>query len=273
MKIRTRQATLALALVTPVVLMVVTAQPFVAEPAAQGSGGGGMFGPLAPARAGASTFSPTAAGGGAYLLNNPWDCNASNANNTFTFSGGPPYNRVTRSSRGQAINVTAATNGAATGFSYADNSRGTGTGALQDTNSDGIYDTVVGNGMRRGTTAVNFSLALQLMDNNKDGNPDHVSVPWSEVNALGWIKGSDGCNDSEPQAWVPLADTNGDGKPDAIVFDLDGNGTADPEFYKSPPVVPAAVPSVNWSGLLLLALLLTSLAFWSLSRREGVRPA
>lgn len=232
-----------------------------------------MFGPLAPARAGGSTFFPTPAGGGAYLLTSPWDCNAANANNTFAFSGGPPHNRVARSSRGQAVNVTAATGGAATAFGYADGSRGVGTASLEDANSDGVFDTIVGDGMRRGTTPVNFTLALQLMDNDKDGNPDHASVPWAEVNALGLLGNGDGCNDTEPQAWVPLADTDSDGKPDAVVFDLDGNGTADPQFYRSPRLVPAAVPAVNWSGLLLLALLLVSLAAWAMTRREAVRPA
>lgn len=275
-----RQVLFGIALVTPLLWGVLVTSPFVAEPAAQG--GGGMFGPLTPASAGGSFFYPTLKAGTTYKLNSPWSCPTGSLADEVTFGGGPPYTMATRSNHGvgQTVRTTRWSNGFPVEFSYTDTRGWTGTLVLSDVNSDGVYDTVVGNGTRStsdapsaSATTANFTLALQLRDANSDGNPDRVSLPWAEVNSLGWLDPTDGCNDSEPQAWVPLADTNNDGKPDAIVLDLDGNGTADPQFYTSPTLVPTGVPSVNWSGLALLAVLLGSLACWTLARRQTLSEA
>lgn len=270
-----RQILFGLALVAPVVCAVLFGSPFVAEPVAQGAGGGGMVGPLAPVLAGGVGFYPQPLGGGNYLVDTPWNCDKGDGDDTFQFSGGPPYTTAARDNGllHQEASVSGFTGGFPTSFHFWDTGASFGNGGLNDTNADGVYDTFLGNGQTLLGGPVNVSLAFQLMDNNRDGNPDHISVPWAEVNALGWLDPTDGCNDTEPQAWVPLADTNGDGKPDSIVFDLDGNGAADPQFYTSPPLVPAAVPSVNWSGLALLAVLLGSLACWALARRQTLSEA
>lgn len=270
MRTRSRQAALAVVLVTPVVWTVMVTPPFVGKAGAQVANGG-MLGPGHPVRAGSSSFYPTAAGMGVYDLNSPWDCNGADSEDSVAMGGGSPYESAERNNEGtgQRLRVERFTGGLPIEFEYDDDSSGGGAAELIDMNGDMAYDMLTGGGSKGGGTPFSISFSLELMDESGEGEPDHVSIPWSQISAMGWLDPTDGCNDGEPQVWVPLADTDGDGAPDSIVLDLNGDSNPDPEFYRSPRLVAAmAVPTMDWLGLVMLGALLTGLALWTLSRRE-----
>jgi hypothetical protein len=187
--------------------------------------------------------------GATLAVQSPWDCNPADddneANLVDTNSDGK-YDRITRrSDRGlETLNVIPDGQGRISQITYVEGNR-QGSGAPVDANGDGVIDGlhvqyVLVSTITPPPTVVQTSLVQT--DVTGDGQPDYVSVPWSQASALG-VDTGDGCgpDGADPQIWVPLADTNGDGTPDGIAFDLDGNGVADPGFFGT--AAPIARPS------------------------------
>jgi hypothetical protein len=234
--------------------------------------------PLAPSRAG------TALTMNSNLLN----CNTSDSDHTgqlVDLQGGI-YQGVERNSdfgRHQALRANSVINGnQATGFNFEERTSptgplvGQGSGDLEDGDSDGAFETFDANGSTNAGKSVNISTNLVFGDRNGDGNPDHVSIPWALASQLG-VDTSDGCSaggsgGTDPQVFIPMADTNQDGRPDSVVPDLDGNGSPDPDLLRSPPLVAAAVPTMNTWWLATLGIGLMLMALRRLRVRDAYRP-
>src|SRR5262249_12676891 len=272
----------AAALLTPVIVVGLNSPPFMETPRAQLPNR--MFGPIFPALldtngngipdGGDAKAIPTRVGNLVTLIS-PLDCNPGDGDNQFTLGGslGGRLNTATRNADGgrqQELDITGGTGGKATAFAFSQNVGGTpignGTGGLQDQNLDGAFETFFANGSTAGGKTVNTAFSLVFGDADNDGNPDYVSIPWALSDMFG-VNSTDGCSagaagGSDPQIWIPLADSNGDGRPDSIIPDLDGDGVADGDSFTSPPLVAAAVPTVNPQWMTVLTVLLSGAAMW-----------
>jgi hypothetical protein len=283
---RIRRFLYAAALLTPVVVVGLNSPPFI-ETSRAAAVTNRLFGPNFPALldtngngipdAGDAKATPTRVGNVVTLIS-PFDCNSGDGDNQFTLGPGTLgglLNTATRNSDGgrtQELDITAGTGGKATAFSFSEKvggtAIGTGIGSLQDTNLDGAFETFSANGSTNGGKTVGTAFSLVFGDTNGDGIPDYVSIPWALSDLFG-VNPSDPCSaGANPQVWIPLADSNGDGQPDSIIPDLDGNGVPDPDSFTSPPLVAAAVPTVNSQWMTALTVLLSGLALWMLRRRE-----
>lgn len=234
--------------------------------------------------------------GSSAVLSTPWDCGTSSPSRYYQFSnvgGDGRYQTVGRNTygRSQSVSVAQSSAGVATAVQFEENllpvpSRkgaapagsvptATGSAAVVDRNGDGIYDGVAGG---RTGGGLNFNLDLVLSDITSDGNPDYVSIPWSQSAALG-VKPNYNCTPGtpSPQAWVPLADTNADGRPDSIVLDLNGDNIPDPTLFRSPILAPnptggaamAPIPTLSQWGLVLLSAGMAA-AGWAFLQKRGI---
>jgi hypothetical protein len=284
-KVSFRQFALTVTLAGPLVFAIATAPPFSAETRAQGASH--MLGPNFPVKldangdgqpsAGDEGVAPRRAGGGTIEIPSRWQCDPESTNNLIQLSNRDPGGRFRTLSRvngvlNQSVTAGGIVNGTARDFSYEQTRLGattaTGSISLTDANNDGVLD-----GVRfRGTLTASISFVFS-------GNGDFVTVPWSQVSALGLdLNGS--CVGALPQIWVPLADTNGDGRGDAVVFDLDGDGRADADLLAGPAIAVPSVPTMGPIARLILMALIGLTGAWFLSRRrtdgrfdEGARPA
>lgn len=98
-----------------------------------------------------------------------------------------------------------------------------------------------------------------------DGGPAYVSLPWSQLQALGVLNTK--CSTPVPQIFIPLSN----GK---IVLDLDGNGAPDPNVFSSPPLTPQAgigvgIPAGSRGTMAILAAVLVGAGLLQL-RRGGL---
>lgn len=273
MKVSFRQFALTVTLAGPLVFAIATAPPFAAETRAQGASH--MLGPNFPVRldgngdgqpsAGDESVSPVRTGGGSVEVPSRWNCTPESPSNVIQLSNRDGSGRFRTASRtngplNQSITAGGIVNGTARDFSYeqtrGDLTTSNGSITLTDANNDGVLD-----GARfRGTLTASISFVFS-------GNSDYVSVPWSQVSALGLnISGS--CAGSLPQIWIPLADTNGDGRGDSVVFDLNGDGRSDGDLLAGPAVVVPSVPTMGPIARLILMALIGLTGAWFLSRRR-----
>lgn len=121
------------------------------------------------------------------------------------------------------------------------------------------------------TLGGNVSAAMSFIYGGQapDGGPAYISLPWSQLAALGLLNHIDGnCPAGDPPPiFVPLSN----GK---IVLDLDGDGAPDPPFFNSPPLTRQAaigegIPAVSRGTMALLACALVGAALFQL-RRGGL---
>lgn len=273
MKVSFRQFALTLTLAGPLVFAIATAPPFAAETRAQGASR--MLGPNFPARldgngdgqpnAGDEGVSPVRSGAGTLEIPSRWQCVPGSNSNVIRLSNRDGSGRFRTASRtngplNQSITAGGIVNGTARDFSYeqtrGDTTTATGSITLTDANNDGVPD-----GARfRGTLTASVSFVFS-------SNSDYVSVPWSQVSALG-VNSSPSCAGSLPQVWIPLADTNGDGRGDSLVLDLDGDNRADGDLLAGPAVVVPSVPTMGPIARLILMALIGLTGAWFLSRRR-----
>ncbi len=289
MKIRRDQLALILGLSLPLAITAMTAPPFVAQPTAQAANR--MLGPNfpglvdsngngAPNEGADERIIPTFSGN-TLTVNTRWDCSRADTDNQFTLDTPDAQGRYTRMTHLSGFLThtitpggTVDSQGIPTSVNFAWSaffgSNTNGRGYLQDNNNDGAYESGLGVGTSPSGQQRNVTVNWTYTDVTGDGNPDYISIPWSQASAVGVVF-NDGCGDPDPQVFAPLADSDGDGRPDAIVLDLDGNGVADPQFFRSPRLVaPTPTPTMNVWGLGVLFLLLASLGYWSLKQRISV---
>jgi hypothetical protein len=267
--LRVRQACLTAALLGPLGFAVMTAPPF--EATSRAAGPQRMVGPLFPVKVDSNGNGipdardesvGTTLAGSQLTVNSRWHCSTSN-NNVVNFSnpdGSGHYQTVSRTNGPFTQTVNSGGGTTPTSFNWVESSTisrtNTGTMRLVDINGDGVVDQMMFIG-----TSINVSVGFAFSQNSQD-----ISIPWSQASLLG-LNTSDSCGGSDPQIWIPLADTNGDGLGDTIVFDLNGDGVADSQFATSPPLVPAAAPSMGVIARAILTLLLGATAAWFLARR------
>ena len=270
MRQHAKQAVLACALTLPMVLTAVFSGPFTMETVAQANR---MVSPQTPILldngdgqpgAGDTPINPTLGGISTLELPRTFSC-GTQANNTVTLGSADGSGRFrtgtrTNNSRTQAVNITGTAGGGATQFTLTETLAGVvraqGTGTVLDSNGDGVGDSFSIAGTR-GSALVSMVFTP---------TSSYVSIPASQAAMLGARQGR--CGPAVGQIFVPLADTNGDGRGDTIIFDLDGNGVPDPQFYMSPPLGGASVPTMNSTGLAVLTLLLGATGVWYLGRRR-----
>jgi len=202
---------------------------------------------------------PIAVGAGVLsTITNPWSCGGNYNQVLFTNQVGGTWRTAARQDKGgrmQTAAVDTVSGNRAIHMTMDETGSGkTGGGGFVDTNTDGIYDRIVGS-----TPDYTINIGMVFADTTGDGMGDYVSIPWAQSSLLG-VNHSDSCGvggSRDPQIWVPLADTDGDGLGDSVVLDLDGGGVPDPNFLWGPIIGPAAatvsVPSLSTIGLILLA--------------------
>lgn len=94
---------------------------------------------------------------------------------------------------------------------------------LIDSNEDGIYDAIRG----QGDGFPEVTVSLVLIDFDSDGTADFVTIPWVLAHLVG-VNRADFLPD--PQVFVPLGDTDGDTIPDTVAFDFDVDNVADADL-------------------------------------------
>ena len=94
---------------------------------------------------------------------------------------------------------------------------------LIDSNEDGIYDALRG----QGDGFPEVTVSLVLIDSDSDGTADFVTIPWVLAHLVG-VNRADFLPD--PQVFVPLGDTDGDTIPDTVAFDFDVDNVADADL-------------------------------------------
>ena len=273
---RTKQVALTIVLGLPLVITAMIAGPFSASTGAQGAQR--MLGPRFPAlidtngdgqpTPGVDSPANPQLAGTTLTFTTLFSCSTSNNNQVGLVSqdSSGRFRGATRRNnfRNQSMAITGFTGGSPSQFAYTESdsrgARATGNGQLMDLNGDGRMDAIIVNG-----TSVNTTLNLVF---SADGN--YASVPVSQAALLGARQGR--CGPSVPQIWVPLADTDGDGRGDTLILDLDGDGIADPQFYSSPRLGAAAVPTTSNFALSILTTLLGGIGVWYIGHRRQSTP-
>jgi len=127
---------------------------------------------------------------------------------------------------------------------------------LEDTNGDGAYEDMALWDTRGSTLAapsLYLRTNLECTDNNRDGDCDHFSLPWSNSQLLGM-------DPDDKQIWVPV-----DGP--RITFN-------NPQLHQSPLLAArfaeGAVPTLSQWGLLVSLLALAAAGWWVLRRKQVV---
>lgn len=269
--LRLRQACLTGALLLPLAFAVMTAPPLVET--SHAAAPMRMVGPNFPVKVdsngngvpdGGDESIGTTLAGNQLTVDSRWHCDGS-LNNVMTLASPDSSGQYHSASRliGPYTQTVNAGNGSApSNFTYTETSSAnppkTGSINFTDINGDGASDQIMVVG-----TGINVGLSFSFTHNAQD-----ISIPWAQASLLG-LNPADDCGGSDPQVWVPLADTNGDGVGDAIVADLDGNGVPDPQFIRSPALLPAAAPSMGVVARAILTVLLGATAAWFLARRNA----
>jgi hypothetical protein len=272
---RTKQVALTIALGLPLVITLLVAGPFSASTGAQGAQR--MLGPRFPPLIDSTGRGFPTPGidppvnpqlsGTTLNFTTLFSCATSNNNRVGLVAQDPSgkYRGAVRSlgARDQSMAITGFTGGAPTQFTYTEldprGIRAMGVGQLVDLNGDGKMDTVIVSG--------NINTTLNLVF-TADGH--YVSIPVSQAAALGATQGR--CGPAVGQVWVPLVDTLGDGRGDTIILDLDGDGVADPQFYSSPRLGAAGVPTTSNLALSILTALLGGIGVWYIGHRRQSTP-
>jgi hypothetical protein len=127
----------------------------------------------------------------------------------------------------------------------------------------GFFNGVQGGQTFGGITTATMSLVFT--GTGSGGSPAYVSLPWSQVAALGILATS--CPTPVPQVFVPLSNGH-------IVLDLNGDGIPDPIFFSSPPLTKQAgegsgIPTISRGAMALLAAALVGVGLFQL-RRGGL---
>jgi hypothetical protein len=130
----------------------------------------------------------------------------------------------------------------------------------------GYFSGVEGGQTLGGSTSATMSFVYT--GTGGDGGPAYLSLPWSQLAALGLLNHIDtNCPTDPPQIFVPLSNGH-------IVLDLDGDGVPDPGFFSSPPLTKQAavgfgIPAASRGTMALLAAALVGVGLFQL-RRGGI---
>ena len=135
-----------------------------------------------------------------------------------------------------------------------------GDGALLDTNSDGVYDTLQISGSHGAVNVPVTNISLVFKDVNGDGKADYVSIDWLLSGLLG-VKAGD------HQVWLPLTADSG-GHPNTVTVKMpDPTNPGSFGGIDVPvPIVPqadggpglAGTPALSGIGLLALSAALAA---------------